>query len=58
MSKTNLVFAIAKLLNCEGNSSDDKILHLQKQMKYLKIKWAVLKWNDWWMLIKAINEET
>ena len=35
-----------------------KLLQIQKQMKYLKIKWAVLKWNDWWMLIKAINEET
>jgi len=58
MSKTNLVFTIAKLLNCEGNNSGDKIPHLQKQMKYLKIKWAVSKWNDWRMLIKAINEET
>ena len=60
MSKTNLVFATAKMLNCEGNSrpSDDKILQIQKQMKYFKIKWAVLKWNDWWMLIKAINEKT
>ena len=46
------------MLNCEGEGSDDKILQIQKQMKYLKIKWAVLKWNDWWMLIKAINEET
>ena len=36
MSKTNLVFAITKILNCEGNSSDDKILQLQKQLKYLK----------------------
>ena len=58
MSKNKSAFAIAKILNCEGNSSDDKILQIQKQMKYLKIKWAVLKWNDWWMLIKAINEET
>ena len=58
MSKTNLVFALAKILNCEGEGSDDKILQIQKQTKYLKIKWAVLKWNDWWMLIKAINEET
>ena len=47
-------------MNCEGEGtcSDDKILQIQKQMKYLKIKWAVLKWNDWWMMIKAINEET
>jgi len=30
-----VVFAIAKLLNCEG---EDKILQIQKQMKYLKIK--------------------
>ena len=57
MSKTNLVFAIAKLMNREGEEpSDDKILQIQKQMKYLKIEWAVLKWNDWWMLIKVINE--
>ena len=48
MSKANLVFAIAKLINCEGEGND-KILQIQKQMKYLKIKWAVLKWNDWWM---------
>jgi len=53
----NLVFAIAELMNCEGEGND-KILQIQKQMKYLKIKLAVLKWNDWWMLIKAINEET
>ena len=53
-----MVFAIAKLMNCEGEDSDDKLLQIQKQMKYLKIKWAVLKWSDWWMLIKAINEET
>ena len=58
MSKTNLAFVIAKMLNWEGTSSDDKILQLQKQMKYFKIQWAVLKWNDWWMLVKAINEET
>ena len=58
MSKKNLVFAIAKLMNCEGEGSDDTILQIQNQMKYLKIKWAVLNWNDWWMLIKAINEET
>ena len=45
-------------MNCEGEGSDDKILQIQKQMKYLKIKLAVLQWNDWWMLIKAINEET
>ena len=45
-------------MNCEGKSSDDKILQIQKLMKYLKIKWAVLKGNDWWMLTKAINEET
>ena len=44
----------AKLMNCEGEGNGDKILQIQKQMKYLKIKWAVLKW---WMLIKAINEE-
>ena len=50
MSKTNLVFAIVKILNCEG---EDKILQIQRHIKYLKIKWAVLKWNDWWMLIKA-----
>ena len=55
--KTNLVFAIVKILNCEGEGSDDKILQIQKQMKYLKITWAVLKGNDWWMLIKVINEE-
>ena len=54
MSKTNLVFAIAKILNCEGEGIDDKILQIQKQIKYLKIKWAVLKWNDW--PIKAFNE--
>ena len=58
MSKTTMFLAIDKILNCEGNSrhSDDKILQIQKRMKYLKIKLAVLKWNDWWMLIKAINE--
>ena len=28
--KTNLVFAIAKILNCEANKRDDKILQLQK----------------------------
>ena len=50
-----MVFAIANILNCEGNSSDDKILQIQKQMKYLKIKWAILKWNGWCMLIKAIR---
>ena len=38
MSKNKSAFAIAKILNCEGNSSDDKILQIQKQMKYLKIK--------------------
>jgi len=43
--KTNLVFTIAKLMNCEGEGSDDTILEIQKQMKYLKIKWAVLKWK-------------
>ena len=43
-------------MNCDGNSSDDKILQIQKQKKYLKIKWAGLKWNYWWMLIKAIND--
>src|SRR6218665_2582455 len=31
--KTILVFAIAKLMNCEGEGSDDKILQIQKQMK-------------------------
>ena len=36
MSKNISAFAIAKILNCEGNSSDDKILQLQKQLKYLK----------------------
>jgi len=36
MSKNKSAFAIAKILNCEGNSSDDKILQIQKQMKYLK----------------------
>ena len=41
MSKTNLVFTIAKLMNCECEGSDDKILQIQKQTKYLKIKWAV-----------------
>ena len=58
MSKSKSGFVIAKILNCEGEGSDDKTLQVQKQMKYLKIKWAVLKWNDWWMLIKAINEKT
>ena len=58
MPKTNMAFAIATILNCEGEGSDDKVLQIQKQMKYLKNKWTVLKWNDWWMLIKAINEET
>ena len=58
MSKSKSGFCIAKLMNYEGEGSDYKILQIQKQMKYLKIKWAVLKWNDWWMLIKAINEET
>ena len=59
MSKNKSGFAIATiLLNCEGEDSDDKILQIQKQMKYLKIKLAVFKWNDWWMLIKAITEET
>ena len=58
MSKNKSAFVIAKILNCEGNSSDDKILQIQKQMKYFKIKWAVLKWNNWWMMIKANNEET
>ena len=43
MSKANLGFAIAKLINCEGEGSDDKILQIQKQMKYLKIQWAVFK---------------
>jgi len=28
MSKDKSAFAIAKLLNCEGNSSDDKILQI------------------------------
>jgi len=36
MTKNKSAFAIAKILNCEGNSSDDKILQIQKQMKYLK----------------------
>ena len=36
MSKNKSAFAIAKILNCEGNSIDDKILQVQKQMKYLK----------------------
>ena len=44
-------------MNCEGEGNDT-ILQIQKQMKYLKIKWGLLKWNDWWTLIKAINEET
>ena len=52
------MFAIAKLINCGGEGSDDKILQKQKQLKYLKIKRTVLKWNDWWMQIIAINEET
>jgi len=25
-------------MNCEGEGSDDKIIQIQKQMKYLKIK--------------------
>ena len=30
---------MAKILNCEGNySNDDKILQIQKQMKYIKLK--------------------
>ena len=29
-------FTIAKILNCEGNNGDDKILQIQKPMKYLK----------------------
>ena len=58
MSKNKYGFAIANILNCEGEGSNDKILQIQKQMKYLKSKWAVLKWNDWWMPIKAINKET
>ena len=33
-------------MNCEGQGSDDTILEIQKQIKYLKIKWTVLKWND------------
>ena len=46
MSKSESAYAIAKILYCEGNStSDDNILQIQKQMKYLKIKWAVLKWK-------------
>ena len=45
MLKSKSGFAIAKLMNCEVEGSDDKILKIQKQMKYLKIKWAVLKWN-------------
>ena len=43
-------------MNCKGEGSDDNILQIQKQMKYLEIKWAVLKWNDWWMLIKALKD--
>ena len=35
MSKNKSAFAMAKILNCEGNSRDDKILQIQKQMKYL-----------------------
>jgi len=59
MSKNKSGFChCLKIVNCEGEGSDDKILQIQKQMKYLKIKWAVLKWNDWWMPIKAINKET
>ena len=44
MSKNKSAFAIAKILNCEGNrpSSDDKILQIQKQMKYLKLKLSEL----------------
>ena len=56
MSKNKSGFAIAKILNCEGEGSDDKILQY-KTNEILK-KLSVLKWNDWWMLIKAINEET
>ena len=36
MSKNKSAFAMAKILNCEGNSIDDKIPKIQKQIKYLK----------------------
>ena len=33
MSNSKFGFCIAKLMNCEGEGSDDKILQIQKQMK-------------------------
>jgi len=30
MTRTNLAFVFAKILNCEVNSSDDKILQIEK----------------------------
>ena len=47
-------------MNCEGEGSDDKNSPNTKtdEILKIKIKWAVLKWNDWWMVIKAINEES